>query len=184
MDSLWYPEVPPVNSIATPAIGQVVAGDVFSSRCCTGFGYKVEATEHLVKIDAFLDSDSSVHGFRFCFNDRESIPAGWIPGKAISCLIDGPGGEKINGLEVLWSTFNKIAGLKVCRTAPEILPKTKTTQISTNRRLANLATANVLGPDLQIGKCIFKDEEIVVGIFGDTEVSRFGIVDVEKHDAG
>ena len=184
MGSLWYPEVPPVNSIATPAIGQVVAGDVFSSRCCTGFGYKAEATEHLVKIDAFMDFDSSVHGFRFCFNDRESIPAGWIPGKAISCLIDGPGGEKINGLEVLWSNLNKIAGLKVCRTAPEIPSKLKTTQILTNRRFANLAPANVLGTDLQIGKCIFKDGEIVVGIFGDTEVSRFGIVYVEKHDGG
>ena len=116
MHSLWYPEVPPVNSIATPAIGQVVAGDFFSSRCFTGFGYEVEATEHLVKIDALMDSDSFVHGFRFCFDDRESVPTGWIPGTAISCLIDGPGGEKINGMEVLWSNSNKIAGLKVRRT--------------------------------------------------------------------
>ena len=124
MHSLWYPEVPSVNSIATPAIGQVVAGDVFSSRCFTSFGDKVEATEHLVKIDAFMDPDSSIHGFRFCFNDRESIPAGWIPGKVIPCLIDGPGGEKINGMEVLWSNFNKIAGLKVRRTASDLLSKT------------------------------------------------------------
>ena len=127
MHSLWYPEVPAANSIATPAIGRVVAGDVFSARCFTGFGYRVEATEHLVKIDAFMDSDSSVHGFRFCFNDREAVPAGWIPGKAVSCLIDGPGGEKINGMEVLWSNTNKIAGLKVRRPASDRFSKSKTT---------------------------------------------------------
>ena len=127
MHSLWYPEIPPVNSIATPAIGQVVGGDVFSSRRFTGCGYEAETIDHLVKIDVFMDSDSLVHGFRFCFNDRESIPTGWIPGKAISCLIDGPGGEKINGIEVLWSNFNKIAGLKVRRTASDLLSETKTT---------------------------------------------------------
>ena len=183
MHSLWYPEVPPVNSIATPAIGQVVAGDVFSSRCFTGFGYTAEATEHLVRIDAFMDSDSSVHGFRFYFDDREPVPAGWIPGKAITCIIDGPGGEKINGMEVLWSNLNKIAGLKVRRTASDLFSKTKATQISTNRRLANFATANVRGTDLQVEKRILKDEEIVVGIFGDTEVSKFGI-EVGRHDVG
>ena len=184
MHSLWYSEVPSANSIATPAMGQAVAGDVFSSRCFTDFGHMVEATEHLVKVDAFMDSDSLVHGFRFCFNDRESIPAGWIPGKAISCLIDGSGGEKINGVEVLWSNFNKIAGLKARRIASKLSSKTKTTQILTNRRLAHLASANVLGSDLQVGKCILKDEETVVGIFGDTEVRGFGIVEVEKHDVG
>lgn len=123
MHSLWYPEVPPVNSSATQAIGPILVGDAFSSRCFVGFGDKVEAAEHLVKIDACMNTDSSIHGFRFCFNDRESIPTGWIPGKAIPCLIDGPGGERINGMEVLWSNFNKIASLKVRRTAFDLLSK-------------------------------------------------------------
>ena len=42
----------------------------------------------------------------------------------------------------------------------------------------------MLGTDLQVERSILKDEEMVVGIFGDTEVSRFGIAEVGKHDVG
>ena len=67
-----------------------------------------------------MDMDSLVHGFRCHFNDRESIPTVWIPGKDIPCLIDGPGGERIIGIEVLWSDTNRIAGLSVGFTAFQI----------------------------------------------------------------
>ena len=107
-----------MDSLATPAIGQVLTGDTFSYRCLTTFGDKVGAAEHLVQITAYVDTDSQIHGFKCLFNDREATPKYWMPGKNVPCLIDGPGGERINGLEAIWSDTTKIAGLKVRYTAP------------------------------------------------------------------
>lgn len=107
-----------MDSLATPAIGQVLTGGLFSYRCLTTFGDKVGAAEHLVQITAVMDTDSLIHGFKCFFNDRDATPTNWIPGKDVPCLIDGPGGERINGLEAIWSDTIKIAGLKVRCTAP------------------------------------------------------------------
>ena len=119
--SLWHPKLPPINSLATPAMGRVPTGNAFSYRCITVLGDEVGATEHLVQVNAYIDTDSLIHGFRCLFNDREATPTEWIPGKAVPCLIDGPGGERINGIEVIWSDTNKIAGLNVSCTAHQLV---------------------------------------------------------------
>lgn len=76
-----------------------------------------------MRIDIFMDSESLIYGFKCHFNDRESTPNWWIPGKAVPCLIDGPGGERINGMEVIWSDTNEIAGLNICRTALDFVSR-------------------------------------------------------------
>ena len=80
----------------------------------TTFGDNIEAAGHLVQLDAYLDTDSLVHGFRCHFNNQESTPADWTPGKAIPGIIDGLAGERIDGVHVMWSDANKIANLNVC----------------------------------------------------------------------
>ena len=100
-------------------------GNAFSYRCLTTFEDKVGAAEHLIQINAYMDTDSLIHGFRCLFNDREAEPTEWIPGKAVPCLIDGPGGERINGMEVIWSDTHKIAGLNVRCTALQLVGEAK-----------------------------------------------------------
>ena len=88
---------------------------LFSYRCHTSFGRSTEAASHLVRVTCFLDLDARVRGFRFHFDDREPVPVNtqWISGKIITYLADGPGGERIEGLEVSWSDKNEVAGLDV-----------------------------------------------------------------------
>ena len=88
---------------------------LFSYRYHTSLGISTEAAGHLVRVTGYLDWDSRVRGFRFQFDDREPVPVTtqWIPGKSITYMVDGPGGERIQGLEVLWSDRNEIAGLDV-----------------------------------------------------------------------
>ena len=73
----------------------------------------MEAAAYLEQIDAHVDTKSRIHGFRLRFKDRDPTPQGWIPGKAISYLIDGPDGERIHGMEVLWSDETQISGFNV-----------------------------------------------------------------------
>lgn len=48
----------------------------------------------------------------------------------------------------------------------------------------NFATANILGAELQIEQYDIKSEDIAIGIFGETEVSRIGVpkFDDSHHD--
>ena len=89
--------------------------NLFSYRCHTPFGNSTEAAGHLVRVTGFLDCDSRVRGFRFQFADSEPVPIAtqWTPGKSITYMVDGPGGERIQGWEVFWSERNEIAGLDV-----------------------------------------------------------------------
>ena len=90
-------------------------GNLFSYRCHTSLGTSTEAAGHLVQVTGFFDCDSRVRGFRFGFDDSWPVPitTQWIPGKSITYMVDGPGGERIQGLEVFWSDRNEIAGLDV-----------------------------------------------------------------------
>ena len=173
--SLWHPVLPPIDSLPTPAMGRALTGDAFSYRYLTSFGDKVGAAKNLVQINAYMDTDSQIHGFKCLFNHGEATPTEWIPGKAVPCLIDGPGGERINGMEVEWSDINNIAGLNVRLTASHPVWETKATQVLTTRRHIDLASANVRGSDLQIEQYHIKSNENVIGIFGETEVSRLCI---------
>ena len=51
--------------------------------------------------------------------------------------------------------------------------------IFTNRRLVNSTTANVLDAKLRIEHYDIKSEDIVIGVFGETEVSRIGVPKVD-----
>lgn len=123
--SLWHPELPPIASLPTPAIGRVLTGNAFSYRYITSFGDNIRAAENLVQINAYMDTESLIHGFKCLFNHGEVTPTDWIPGKTVPCLIDGPGGERINGMEVIWSDTNNTAGLNVRCTAVQIAWKLK-----------------------------------------------------------
>ena len=112
---LWQPNIPPIEWKLTAAIGRYMKGILFSYRCHTSLGSSTETAGHLVQVTGFLDCDSRVRGFRFGFADSGPVPVStqWIPGKSITYIVDGPGGERIQGLEVLWSDKNEIAGLDV-----------------------------------------------------------------------
>lgn len=81
----------------------------------TVFAEQPEAAEHLVRVSAFLDlSPVGVQGFQFHFNDREAIPPPFsFRGKEITFLMDGTGGEKLIGFDVLRSKKSGHAGLLV-----------------------------------------------------------------------
>lgn len=75
-----------------------------------------EALSHLIRVSAFLSLEpAGVHGFQFHFDDRNSIPTQFdIQGKDVTFLIDGPGGERISAVDVIWSEQTNTAGLEVC----------------------------------------------------------------------
>lgn len=77
--------------------------------------------ENLVQLNAYMDTDSQIHGLKCLFNHGEATHTDWIPGKSVPFLIDGPGGERINGMEVISSDTNNITGLNVRSTALHFL---------------------------------------------------------------
>ena len=111
--SLWHPDLPPSEMTSTPVIGQSRRETRFSYKCHTSLGISMEAAAYLEQIDAHVDTESRIHGFRLRFKDRDPTPKDWIPGKAIPYLIDGPGGERIHGMEVLWSDETQMSGFNV-----------------------------------------------------------------------
>lgn len=111
--NLWHPDLPPSSMTLTPVIGQSHRETRFSYRCHTTLGISTEAAAYLEQIDAHIDTESRIHGFRLRFKDRDPTPKDWIPGKAIPYLIDGLGGERIHGMEVLWSDETQISGFNV-----------------------------------------------------------------------
>lgn len=60
-------EVSPIDSIAASTIGHVLVVNASSYRPLTTLRDKVEAVEHLVRIDAFKDTESLVYGFKCHF---------------------------------------------------------------------------------------------------------------------
>lgn len=74
----------------------------------------------MIRVSAFLSLEPlGVHGFRFHFDDRDSIPAqADFQGKDATFLIDGPGGEKISAMDIIWSEQTNTAGFEVCLDQP------------------------------------------------------------------
>lgn len=82
----------------------------------TIFAMDSEALCHMTRVSTFLGLEPlGVHGFQFHFDDRDSIPAqADFQGKEATFLIDGPGGERIFALDILWSEQTDTAGVEVC----------------------------------------------------------------------
>ena len=75
----------------------------------------METLSHLTQITGYLSSERrGITAFRFHYNDRPAEPR-QIPfeGLDVPFLIDGPGGERICGLKVLWSDQTQHTGVIV-----------------------------------------------------------------------
>jgi hypothetical protein len=81
----------------------------------TIFATDAEAPCHLTWVSAFLSLEPhGIHGFRFHFDNRDPVPAqSNAQGKEVTFLIDGPGGERISALDVLWSEQTNTVGAEV-----------------------------------------------------------------------
>ena len=114
---LWHPKVPPMEMRAVAAASSERHDGRFSYLSHTIFALQLGAAEHLIRVSVFIDVPPfhlGIRGFQFHFDDRECIPPPFsIPGKEVSMLIDGPGGETILGIDVSRSDTATYAGLKV-----------------------------------------------------------------------
>lgn len=81
----------------------------------TVFATDLSAPYHLTQVSAFLGLEPyGVYGFQFHFDDREPIPAQFDNQfNEVTFLIDGPGGERISVMDVVWSERTKTVGAEV-----------------------------------------------------------------------
>lgn len=81
----------------------------------TIFAHDLEALGHIVRVTAFMSfKHKGIDGFQFHYDDREAIPTQpSFEGREVTFLMDGPGGERISGLEVLWSDQSRHVGIIV-----------------------------------------------------------------------
>lgn len=97
---------------AAKGIGQ---GNKFSYVHPTIFATDLEASCHLTRVSALLGFEScGIYGFQFHFDDRDPIPAQFdTRGNDVTFLIDGPGGERISSLDIIWSNRTETVGAEV-----------------------------------------------------------------------
>ena len=90
-------------------------GNKFSYMHPTIFATDLQASCHLTRVSALLSFEScGIYGFQFHFDDRDPIPAQFdTQGNDVTFLIDGPGGERISSLNILWSKRTETVGAEV-----------------------------------------------------------------------
>ncbi|KAL8786433.1 MAG: hypothetical protein Q9195_008203 [Heterodermia aff. obscurata] len=158
-NALWHPKVPPIEMRAVAAPSGERHDAKFSYLNHTIFAQESGAAEHLIRVSVFIDIPPfqlGVKGFQFHFDDRESIPPPFsIPGKEVSMLIDGPGGETISGIDVLRSGTAKYAGLKL---------------LTSKGRQAVFATAQALN-DVRPERLATLPGTSTAGIFGEVVIA-------------
>ena len=85
------------------------------------FGHKSFATtyddsKHLTRIDViFTPFTSHIRDLHYYFDDRDPILGAGNEGRCYSVRIYGSSGERLVGMEIIWSNDNRIAGYNVCR---------------------------------------------------------------------
>lgn len=82
----------------------------------TIFAPDIKILCHLNRVSAFVSLEpNGIHGFQFHFDDRDPVPKKCdAQGKDIPFLIDGPGGERVFALDVIWCDQTGVVGAEVC----------------------------------------------------------------------
>ena len=103
---MWNPTVPQVPTKATKALGMISEDRKSSYRYHNSFAESSFDAAHVVRIDAYFHARPHlrhIKSLRFHYDDRLAIPKKASKDEPISFYLDGPRGERVCGLRVLWS---------------------------------------------------------------------------------
>ena len=111
---LWYPYLPPVNFKVTGVAGFSV-GDSFTCMRPSIFLSGSQSSNHLSLINCFVSPRLlGIFDFHSNVDDQEPVLGyQWLQGKEVSLLIDGANGERLSGMDVLWSHRTDHIGMTV-----------------------------------------------------------------------
>ena len=81
----------------------------------TSFANTLDDLKHLTHIDVvFTPFTSHIRDLHYHFDDRNPILGAGLEGKCCSVPIGGSSGERLTGIEIIWSGGNRAVGLNVC----------------------------------------------------------------------
>lgn len=121
LPGLWYPSLPPVGMKASEPLGCM---DFSQPDYCFGhasFATHLDDIKHLTRVDViFTPFTTHIRDLHYYFDDRNPILGAGKEGKCCPVPIYGSSGERLVGMEIIWSDGNRAVGCNVC--SPLLVP--------------------------------------------------------------
>lgn len=112
---LWCPYLPPVGTEANEPLGCMDCSQPDRYFNHTSFATTLDDTKHLTRIDViFTPFTSHIRKLHYCFDERNPILGAGKEGKCFPVPIFGSSGERLIGMEIIWSDGNQAIGYNVC----------------------------------------------------------------------